>query len=134
MKRWFFENLGLKALAVFIAFSLWAYVGSRQVLERRMTLHIEFMDIPAGVALGSNVRTSIPVVLVGRPESLVNLDPGELAAVVSLRGCQPGQKEVTVHPKIPDLPEGVKANVSDFQVPLAGTVDSKGTPRKKSRR
>ncbi|HJT24341.1 MAG TPA: hypothetical protein VJ873_07170 [bacterium] len=133
MKRWLLENLGLKLLAVFIAFSLWAYVGSRQVLERRMTLHIEFTDIPAGVTLGSGVRTSIPVVLVGRPESLVDLDPGALAAVVSLRGCQPGQKEITVHPKIPDLPEGVKANVSDFQVPLIVPV-SKDPTRKKSRR
>ncbi len=134
MKRWLFENLGLKLLAVFIAFCLWAYVGSRQVLERRMNLHIQFTDIPQGVTLASNVRTSIPVVLVGRPESLVDIDPGELAAVVSLKGCQPDQKEMTVHPKIPDLPEGVKANVSDFQVPLTPSSDPKDPPRKKPRR
>lgn len=135
MKRWLFENIGLKVLAVFIAFALWAYVGSRQVLERRMNLHIEFTDIPMGITLGPNVRTSIPVVLVGRPESLVEIDPDELAAVVSLKGCQPSQKEVTVHPKIPDLPDGVKANVSDFQVPLLGPPPvTKDLPRKKTRK
>jgi hypothetical protein len=134
MKRWIFENFGLKVLAVVIAFGLWAYVGSRQVLERRITLHIEYTEIPAGVTLGSNVRTSIPVVLVGRPESMVDLDPDELRAVVSLRGCQPAQKEMTVHPKIPDLPTGVRANVSDFQVPLVPPPDPQDLGRKKSRR
>ncbi len=134
MKRWIFENFGLKVLAVFIAFALWAYVGSRQVLERRMTLHIEFTDIPAGVALGPDVKTVVPAVLIGRPESLVDLDPDDLKAVVSLKGCQPSQKMVIVHPRIPDLPNGVRANISDLQVPLVSAPVPKDPARKKSRR
>ncbi len=134
MKRWIFQNFGLKALAVLIAVALWAYVGSRQVLERRMTLHIEFTDIPAGVTLGPDVKTLIPAVLIGRPESLVDLDPDELKAVVSLKGCQPNQKLVIVHPRIPDLPNGVRANVSDLQVPLIPAPDPKDPIGKKSRR
>ncbi len=134
MKRLIFENFGLKVLAVFIAFALWAYVGSRQVLERKMTLHIEFTDIPAGVTLGSNVKTSISAILVGRKESLLDLDPDDLSALVSLKGCLAGQREMTVHPKIQGLPSGVTANVSDFMVPLAAQPDPKDPPKKKNRK
>lgn len=133
MKRWIFENLGLKVMAVFIAFALWAYVGSRQVLDRKMTLHIEYTDIPTGMTMGSNVRTSIPVVLSGRKENLLDLDPDQLKAVVSLKGYQPGQKEMTVHPKVPDLPNGISSNVSDIQVPLAPLAEPKALPKKKQK-
>lgn len=133
MKRRIFANLGLKVLSVFIALLLWAYVGSQQVLERKMTLHIEFTDIPAGVAVASDVKTSIPVVLHGRKDNLLDLDPDDLKAVISLKGYQSGQKEMTVHPRIQNLPNGVTANVSDFQVPLVPPSDNKANSKKKKR-
>jgi YbbR domain-containing protein len=134
MKRWIFENFGLKVLAVFIALALWAYVGSRQVVDRKMTLHIEFTDIPTGVTLGSNVKTSIPVLLNGRKESVLDLDQDDLKALVSLKGYLSGQREMTVHPRIEGLPSGVTANVSDFTVPLAPPTDPKNPPKKKLRK
>lgn len=133
MKRWIFENFGLKVLAVFMAFVLWAYVGSRQVLERRMTLHVELTDIPAGMAVDSSVRTSIPVLLTGRKDNLLDLDADDLKAVVSLKGFQPGQKQVVVHPKIQPLPDGVNVSVADLTVhlsPLALPKDPDGKKKK----
>ncbi len=127
MKRWIFQNLGLKVMAFVIAIALWAYVGSRQILERRLTLHLELTDIPAGMTVDSNVRTSIPINLIGRKESVLDLDPEDLKAVVSLKGYLPGQKEMVVHPRVQPLPPGVTVSSSDIPVhlvPLTGTDSS----------
>lgn len=124
MKRWLFQNMGLKFLSLLIAFVLWAYVGSRQVLEQRLNLHLEFADIPAGMTLDPNVRTSISVNLTGRKDRILEVDPEDLKAVVSLRNAQPGQKEILVHPKIQPLPFGVTATVADIPLHLIPLVDN----------
>ena len=124
MKRWLFQNIGLKFLSLIIAFALWAYVGSRQVLEQRVSLHLEFADMPAGMTLDPNVHTNISVTLVGRKDRVLDIDPQELHAVVSLKNAQSGQIEVTVHPHIQPLPNGVGVNTPDITVRLMPIVDS----------
>jgi YbbR domain-containing protein len=131
MKRWLFQNLGLKFLSLLIAFSLWAYVGSRQVLEQRLSLHLEFADMPAGITLDPNVKTNISVGLIGRKDRILDIDPEDLSALVSLRGAQPGQKEIVVHPKIQNLPVGVTANVMDVTLRLIPLVDNSKKSKKK---
>lgn len=134
MKRWIFENLGLKALAVLIAVLLWAYVGSRQVIEQRKNLRIEFNDVPAGVAMGPNVKTSVPVVMIGRPESFRDLDQDDFKAVVSLREWKPNETQIVVHPRIEPLPEGVNISVPDLTIPLVLPLKSAGSDKKKKGR
>jgi YbbR domain-containing protein len=131
MRRWFFDNFALKLLAVFIAFALWAYVGSRQILERKVTLHLELSDIPAGMTLDSSVKTSIPVVLTGRKENVLDLDPEDLKAVVSLKAYSASQKEMVVHPRVQPLPDGVTASLSDLAVRLVELNDPKVPPKRK---
>jgi len=124
MKRWFFQNIGLKFLSLLIAVALWAYVGSRQVLEQRLSLHLEFSDMPAGMTLDPNVHTNISVTLVGRKDRVLEIDPQDLHAVVSLHNAQPGQKEITVHPHIQPLPSGVSVNTPDITLKLIPIVDN----------
>jgi len=133
MRRWLFENFGLKVLALFISAALWAYVGSRQVLERRVVLRLEIGDIPAGMKVDSSVKTAIPVVLSGRKDSVLDLDPEELKAVISLSNYQPGKKEMSVHPTIQPLPPGVTATVQNITLhlePLADPAKSTKLKRK----
>ncbi|HTA77792.1 MAG TPA: hypothetical protein VK791_11610 [bacterium] len=133
MKRWLLQNMGLKFLSLLIAFALWAYVGSRQVLEQRLNLHVEFADMPAGMTLEPNVKTSVSVNLTGRKDRILDIDPEDLKAVVSLKNAQPGQKEVVVHPRIQPLPVGVTANVADMTLHLIPLTDnSKKTKKKRS--
>lgn len=124
MKRWLFQNIGLKLLSLLIAFALWAYVGSRQVLEQRVTLHLEFADMPASMTLDPNVSTNISVVLIGRKDRVLDIDPQALHAVVSLKNAQPGQKEITVHPHIQPIPAGVNVNTPDVTVKLIPSADN----------
>jgi YbbR domain-containing protein len=131
MKRWLFQNMGLKFLSLLIAFALWAYVGSRQVLEQRLNLHLEFADMPVGMTLDPNVKTTILVNLIGRKSQILDIDPEDLKAVVSLRGAEPGQKEIVVHPKVQPLPIGVTANVADVTLHLIPLVDNSIKSKKK---
>jgi YbbR domain-containing protein len=131
MKRWLLQNMGLKFLSLLIAFALWAYVGSRQVLEQRLNLHVEFADMPAGMTLEPNVKTNISVNLTGRKDRILDIDPDDLRAVVSLRNAQPGQKEIIVHPRIQPLPVGVTANVADMTLHLIPLTDNSKKSKKK---
>jgi YbbR domain-containing protein len=131
MKRWFFQNMGLKFLSLLIAVALWAYVGSRQMLEQRLNLHLEFADMPAGMTLDSNVKTNISVNLIGRKDRILDIDPESLKAVVSLHNAQPEQREMIVRPKIQPLPNGVTANVADVALRLIPLVDNSKKPKKK---
>lgn len=126
MKRWLLENLGLKLLSVLIAVGLWAYVGSRQVYMERLNIPLEFRDMPEGVTLDSGGKTSVAVVLTGRTESFKEMDPEDLKAVASLKAYLPGQREITVHPKVQPLPNGIKASLSDIIIPLAPVKEPKG--------
>jgi YbbR domain-containing protein len=118
MKRWLFENLGLKAIALVVAVVLWAYVGSQQVLEQRATLQLTVADMPPGAALDTNVKTSIPVLLTGRKDSFKDLDLSALNVVVSLKGYQATPREIVVHPRVQPLPKGVLAEVPDLTLRL----------------
>lgn len=133
MRRWLFQNLGLKILAFAIAIALWAYVGSRQMLDRRMTLHLELTDIPAGMTLDPDVRTSIPVVFSGRKDTVLDLDPEDLKAVVSLRSVGSGQREVTVQPKVQPQPQGVPPpSIAPIKVHLVPLNPPKKTKKGRS--
>ncbi|HXL73572.1 MAG TPA: hypothetical protein VN963_08115 [bacterium] len=131
MKRWLFQNMGLKFLSLIIAFALWAYVGSRQVLEQRLNVQLEFSDMPVGMTLDPNLKTNISVNLIGRKDRILDIDPEDLSALVSLRGAQPGQKEIVVHPKIQNLPIGVTANMADVTLHLIPLVDNSTKSKKK---
>jgi hypothetical protein len=131
MNRWLFENLGLKLLALSISIALWAYVGSRQIIDSRVTVPVELTDIPVGVTVDPRVRTSVSVVLTGRKESVLGLDGDELTAVVSLKGTTPDQSEILVHPQVRPLPKDVAANVPTLKIPLIAAKPKASSGRRK---
>ena len=135
MRRWLFENLRLKLLALFIACALWAYQDSKQVLEhRKMTLRLDVTDIPAGMDLDPNVRTSASVLLVGSKETIQDLDPEDLSATVSLKDTPANQGEIIVHPKIQSLPKGVTGSVREVKIRLVTANNPNDSTKKRSRK
>ena len=131
MKRWLFENLGLKVTAVLIAFALWAYVDLKQVLDKkRLTVHLEITDMPPGVALDPATKTSISVLLIGK--DVKDLEADDIDATASLKGVSSEEQDVVVHPKIEELPSGVAASTHDLKIHLIAVNEPKGGPRKKA--
>ena len=133
MNRWLFENLRLKLLAVLIASILWAYVDMRQVLDhRKMTVKLEVTDIPSGVVPDPSMRMFTSVTLVGNKEAIQDLDPEDVTAVVSLKGYLANPGEVTINPRVEDLPKGVTASTKDVKVILVAVPSKPADPPKKS--
>lgn len=131
MKRWLFENFGLKVTAVLIACALWAYVDLKQVLEKkRLTVHLEITDMPAGMALDPSTKTSISVLLIGK--DVKDLESDDIDATASLKGVSAGEQDIVVHPKIEDLPSGVAASIHDVKIHLISLNEPKNGSRKKT--
>jgi YbbR domain-containing protein len=126
MKRWIFDNFGLKVLAVFIAIALWAYVGSRQIMDQRYQISLELTDIPAGMKVDpDSVKPSISVIFHGKRDDVVGRDPTDFKVVVSLKGYSQGQKEMVVHPRLQPMPTGVIASVADLTIRLIPLEENK---------
>jgi YbbR domain-containing protein len=134
MKRFFLDNLGLKLLALLIALCLWAYVGSREVLDRKVIVHLQLTDIPQGMTVDASVRTAIPVLLTGRKENILDIDGDDLSAIVSLRNYVPGKQDLPVHPVIRPLPLGVTASTPDLTIHLVPAAKDVPARRPKSKK
>ena len=133
MKRWLFENFRLKLLSILIASMLWAYVDMRQVLDhRRMTVKLEVTDLPNGMGLDPTNKMSASVMLVGNKEAIQDLDPEDLSAVASLKGYLANPGEVSVHPRVEDLPKGVTASAKDVKLTLMAIPSN--SPKRGSRK
>ena len=91
---------------------------------------MELTDIPAGMVLDPNVKTSVSVMLIGK--NVKDLEPDDLDAVASLKGTPLGQEEILVRPKIEQLPEGVTASVHDLKVHLIPLDTPDESPKRKS--
>jgi YbbR domain-containing protein len=121
MKRALFEDVGLKLVALVLAFALWTYVGTNQVLERRVDLKVIFTDIPANSSLTDDVQAMVPVVLVGRKERVGGLETRDLKAVVSLQGVPVPVRDYPVKVQVANVPKGVAADIPPFLVTLVGS-------------
>lgn len=121
MKRALFDDIGLKLTALVLAFALWLYVGTNQVLERRVDLKVVFTDLPANAALSQDVQSILPVVLVGRKERVGSLEARDLKALVSLQGVPVPVRDYPVKVQVANVPKGVAVDIPPLLVSLSGT-------------
>jgi YbbR domain-containing protein len=121
MKRALFDDIGLKLTALVLAFALWLYVGTNQVLERRVDLKVVFTDLPANAALSQDVQSILPVVLVGRKERVGSLEARDLKALVSLQGVPVPVRDYPVKVQVANVPKGVAVDIPPLLVSLNGT-------------
>ncbi len=136
MKSWWLQDIPLKLLALGLAVALWAYVGSNQVLERKVDLKAVFTDLPTGALLTEEVKSNVSFILVGRRERILPLDPGTLKAIVSLKGVPVPVRDYPVRFTVKGLPKGVALDAAPVLISLqtgAVTVKAKPTPSKKKR-
>jgi YbbR domain-containing protein len=117
MKRWF-ENWELKLMALVLAFILWGYVGSKQVLQQRMNIKIELRNIPAGFMVDPHLQSRIPVIFSGRKRDILKLNPSQLNAVIDLSRMSRTRQSMKIIPKILQMPQGISAEIPDIDIHL----------------
>lgn len=91
MKKFFFENLGLKIASVLLAIVLWMFVTSRGQSEMSIDVPPEFKNIPEGIELVSyNVKT-VSLNIKGQERFIKNIKPSDIRISIDLGKAKKGE-------------------------------------------
>lgn len=103
-----FRNLGLKVLAVALASLLWLTVAGEHIVERSLRVPLEFRNVPQSLELVGNAPDTIDVRVRGSAGLLTRLQPGEIVAVLDVRGARTGSRLFQVRADEVRAPFGVE--------------------------
>ena len=107
VRKYVLHDLGLKLLALGIAFGLWWIVGRDPVVESIETAPLEFHHAPDKLLMSSESAFEVRVTVSG-PERLVrSLKPAEITAVLDLSGVKAGERTFDLGPKQVHVPRGI---------------------------
>jgi YbbR domain-containing protein len=87
-----FRHLGLKFLSICLAALLWLVLSGEQVVERGLRIPLEFTNLPALLEMVGDTPDLVDVRVRGSSGALSRLAPGDLVAVLDLRGARPGRR------------------------------------------
>jgi YbbR domain-containing protein len=113
------RNLGLKLLALVLACLLWMTVTRDQLVERTLRVPLEYQNIPEGLEIVGDPPAAVDLRVRGPSGALGRLQPGEVVAVVDLRGARPGQRLFHLLTDEVQVPFGIEvAQVNPPTVPV----------------
>ncbi len=127
---WPFRHFGLKVLSLGLAVLLWVTVAGEETVERSLRVPLEFQQFPAGLELQGEIPATIDVRVRGTSGSLSRVSPGDIVAVLDLRGARPGQRLFHLGPDQVRVPFGVQVlQVTPPSIAMAfDTSASKSVP------
>ncbi len=105
---WPFRHIGLKLLSVAIAVLLWMVVAGEETVERGLRVPLELQQFPAGLELLGEVPTTADVRVRGASGTLSRVSPGDIVAVLDLRGARAGERLFPLTPDQVRAPFGVE--------------------------
>jgi hypothetical protein len=103
-----FHHLGLKFLAVIVAFGLWFAVAGEQTVERTLRAPLELQGRPDQFELVENAPLQVDVRVRGAAGILSQLGQGEVVAVLDLSSAREGRKYFYLAPSHVRAPYGVE--------------------------
>ncbi len=133
MRRWIFDNLGLKVLAVVLAILLWMVVVGEQKVEMVVDVPLSF-TIPPNLFLANNPPDTLQVRLRG-PKGLVSsLRAREIRPVTLPGPLAEGENTIALREEFVQVPRGIQVvDVTPRRVRVvlepALTRDIEVTPR-----
>ncbi|MEE9615306.1 MAG: CdaR family protein [Thermodesulfobacteriota bacterium] len=108
MKKIFFENLGLKLLALAFALALWFLVVGEKVSEVGLLVPLGFKGISEEMIMVSSPPGDIDVRVVG-PKSFINkLSPAQISVDVDLSDAKDGLNTIRLTPEEVKVPRGIE--------------------------
>lgn len=105
---WPFRHIGLKLLSVAIAVLLWMVIAGEETVERGLRVPLELHQFPAGLELLGDVPTTADVRVRGASGTLSRVSPGDIVAVLDLRGARAGERLFHLTPEQVRAPFGVE--------------------------
>jgi hypothetical protein len=107
-KIWPFRHLGLKVLSLALAVALWMIVAGEETVERGLRVPLELVQFPGGLELPFEAPTVVDVRVRGASTLLSRVGPGDIVAVLDLRGARPGRRVFQLTPEQVRAPFGVE--------------------------
>ena len=89
---WPFGHLGLKLLSIALAVMLWMVVSGEEMVERGLRVPLELQQFPAGLELRDDAPSTVDVRIRGASGALSRVSPGDIVAVLDLRGARAGRR------------------------------------------
>ena len=109
MRRiWPFRHIGLKLLSVAVAVLLWMVIAGEETVERGLRVPLELQQFPPGLELLGDVPTTADVRVRGVSGTLSRISPGDIVAVLDLRGARAGERLFHLTPEQVRAPFGVE--------------------------
>ena len=135
---WPFRHFGLKLLSVALAALLWLVVAGEETVERGLRVPFELQQFPEGLELLSELPTTVDVRVRGASGTLSRVTPGDIVAVLDVRGARPGQRLFHLTQEQVRAPAGIEViqvtpptvtmvfeTTASKSLPIAPAVDGK---------
>ena len=124
---WPFRHVGLKLVSVAIAVLLWMVIAGEETVERGLRVPLELQQFPPGLELLGDVPTTADVRVRGVSGTLSRISPGDVVAVLDLRGARAGERLFHLTPEQVHAPFGVE--VVQVTPPTVAVVFEKAASR-----
>jgi YbbR domain-containing protein len=105
---WPFRHLGIKLLSLGLALMLWMVVSGQEVVERGLRVPLELQQPPPGLELHDDAPSTVDVRVRGASGTLSRVSPGDVVAVLDLRGARAGRRLFHLTPDQVHAPFGVE--------------------------
>jgi hypothetical protein len=116
-------NLGIKLLALLLAFVVYAHVYTEQEQEWRLRAPLRVSGLGKGLVLVQDPPEYAEIVARGRGKQLIKLRMTSAEIRVDLRGSGPGRVQRLLSPADVALPPGADVYVSEVVEPTIVTVE-----------
>lgn len=111
MRNGWLAGLGLKVVALFLAFVVWFVVSAprrERVSERAFAAPLALVGMPREMVITTQVPDTVSVRLRGRVSDLRSLSSQNLEVTVDLSWAQPGEAVITLRPQAINVPPSVE--------------------------
>ena len=103
-----FKNWVLKLISLAFAVVLWFFVMGESRMEVNHIVPLEYVNLPKGLMIASEVPTSVALRISGPRALQVNLGPGDIELTVDLKDLSAGVTSFRRLEESLDIPSGLK--------------------------
>ncbi|MFQ5928690.1 MAG: YbbR-like domain-containing protein, partial [Acidobacteriota bacterium] len=108
LRDFFLKNLGLKVISVLLAFLLWLTITVPEMVQRTLSLPVEFVNMPSQLEISDDYDKEVEVVI-RSDRRTTTLDERNLAVVIDLKRAVPGTELIRLtEGNIRNKPSGVE--------------------------
>lgn len=108
LRDFFLKNLGLKVISVLLAFLLWLTITVPEMVQRTLSLPVEFVNMPSQLEISDDYDKEVEVVI-RSDRRTSTLDERNLAVVIDLKRAVPGTELIRLtEGNIRNKPSGVE--------------------------